>query len=279
MLRHQLGAALRCPARCELRFMDPIRLPLRILPQPDEWTCGPTCLQAMYRYWGEDESLSTIVSRTLKLTHGGTLAVFLACDALKKKYRAMIYTYNLTVFDPTWFSHGVDIAERLDRQRRVKDDLRLQQATEGYLEFLRLGGQLRLMDLSRRLIRNMLLRRQPILTGLSSTFLYRVKREAGPDDTPDDINGLPSGHFVIIAGYDAEREKVLVLDPYEFNPYGGVHEYWIGIDRVIGAILLGIVTHDANLLIVRPRSRPKRLQGDEHPISRSFVDRKAERSP
>jgi hypothetical protein len=46
---------------------------------------------------------------------------------------------------------------------------------------------------------------------------------------------------------------VLVLDPYEFNPYGGVHEYWIGIDRVIGAILLGIVTHDANLLVVYPQ--------------------------
>ena len=239
--------------------MDPIRLPLSVLPQPDETTCGPTCLQAIYRYWGEDEPLATITSRTSKLTHGGTLAVFLACDALKKKYRAMIFTYNLNVFDPTWFRHGVDIAERLDRQRGVKDDYRLQEATAGYLEFLRLGGQLRLMDLSRRLIRNMLLRRQPILTGLSSTFLYRVKREAGVDDTPDDINGLPSGHFVIIAGYDVVREKVLVLDPYELNPYGGVLEYWIGIDRVIGAILLGIVTHDANLLIVRPRNRPKRL--------------------
>ena len=250
-----------------MRLAEPFRLPLSILPQPDERTCGPTCLQAIYRYWGEDEALSTIVSRTSTLTHGGTLAVFLACDALKKKYRAMIYTYNLMVFDPTWFGRGVDIAERLDRQRAVKSDYRLEEATAGYLEFLQLGGDLRLMDLSRRLIRNMLVRGQPILTGLSSTFLYRVKREAGPDDTPDDINGLPSGHFVIIAGYDEEREKVLVLDPYEFNPYGGVHEYWIGIDRVIGAILLGIVTHGANLLIVRPRSRAKRLQGDESSCS------------
>ena len=250
-----------------MRLVEPIRLPLTMLPQPDERTCGPTCLHAIYRYWGEDEPLITIISRTLTLTHGGTLAVFLACDALKKKYRATIYTYNLMVFDPSWFGRRIDIAERLARQRRVKQDYRLQQATAGYLEFLQLGGELRLMDLSRRLIRSMLVRGQPILTGLSATFLYRVKREAGPEDTPDDINGLPTGHFVIIAGYDAEREKVLVLDPYEFNPYGGVHEYWIGIDRVIGAILLGIVTHDANLLIVRPRSRPKRLPADERPIS------------
>ena len=32
--------------------MHPItlRLPLTMLPQPDETTCGPTCLQAVYNY-------------------------------------------------------------------------------------------------------------------------------------------------------------------------------------------------------------------------------------
>ena len=39
-------------------------------------------------------------------------AVFLACDALRKGYSATIYTYNLMVFDPTWFGHDdVNIAE------------------------------------------------------------------------------------------------------------------------------------------------------------------------
>jgi hypothetical protein len=41
------------------------------------------------------------------------------------------------------------------------------------------------------------------------------------------------------------------------NPYGGSHEYWISIERVIGAVLLGIVTHDANLLIIHPRHLPR----------------------
>jgi hypothetical protein len=234
-----------------------IRLPLKILSQPDETTCGPTCLHAVYRYWRDEEVLDDVINRTGRLELGGTFAVFLACDALRKGYRATIYTYNLNVFDPTWFVRsGVDIAERLQRQRELKPDYRLQQASMGYLEFLRLGGRLRMKDLSRGLIQGILRRRQPILTGLSSTFLYRTPREYGPNDTPDDVRGLPAGHFVVIAGYDMERGKVLVMDPYQKNPYSKLQEYWIGIDRVIGAVQLGIVTHDANLLIIQPRRPP-----------------------
>lgn len=235
-----------------------LRLPVKILPQPDETSCGPTCLHALYRFWGDDEPLAAIMRRTGRLEQGGTFAVFLACDALRKGYRATIYTYNLNVFDPSWFGRrDIDIAERLQRQREVKMDYRLQQATTGYLEFLKLGGKLRLVDLSRRLIEGMLRRQLPILTGLSSTYLYRVKREYGPDDLPDDVRGVPSGHFVVIAGYNHDTRKVLVVDPYQLNPYGGPHEYWIRIDRVLAAVLLGIVTHDANLLVIQP---PERLQ-------------------
>jgi hypothetical protein len=232
-----------------------LRLPIQMMPQPDETTCGPTCLHSVYRYWGDDESLQNVVARTGRLELGGTFAVFLACDALRKGYRATIYTYNLNVFDPSWFAPGVDIAARLELQREVKQDYRLQQASLGYRDFLKLGGRLRLKDLSRGLIHGMLRRRLPIITGLSSTFLYRTPREYGPNDEPDDIRGVPAGHFVVIAGYDVERRKVLVLDPYQKHPYGSTHEYWISIDRVIGAVLLGIVTHDANLLIIHPRNR------------------------
>ena len=64
-----------------------LRLPVRMTPQPDETTCGPTCLNAVYRYWGEDEPLSDVIARTYKMEQGGTFAVFLACDALRKGYQ------------------------------------------------------------------------------------------------------------------------------------------------------------------------------------------------
>ncbi|MDB5862976.1 MAG: hypothetical protein JWO70_782 [Betaproteobacteria bacterium] len=233
------------------------RLPIETLPQPDETTCGPTCLHAVYRYWGEAEPLGDVIARNYRMEHGGTFAVFLACDALRKGYRATIYTYNLMVFDPTWFGRsGTDIAERLERQREIKKDDRLQQVTPGYLEFLRLGGRLRFMDLSPRLIHRILRRRFPIVTGLSSTYLYHAAREYGPTDTRDDLRGAPSGHFVVIAGYDASHRRVLIVDPYQPHPYGTSHEYWISIDRAVGAVLLGIVTHDANLLIIHPPPGP-----------------------
>ena len=240
------------PTRASPIHAGEFRLPVRTLPQPDETTCGPTCLHAVYRYWGESEPLTNVIARTSRLEQGGTFAVFLACDALRKGYKATIYTYNLLVFDPTWFKPGVDIAERLRAQSAQKTEARLQQVTPGYLEFLSLGGRLRFMDLSPKLIDRLLRRRFPILTGLSSTYLYHAAREYGPADEKDDIRGFPTGHFVLIAGYDAARRRVLIVDPYEPHPYGSTHEYWISIDRAVGAVLLGIVTHDANLLVVHP---------------------------
>lgn len=238
-----------------------IRLPVKMLPQPDETTCGPTCLHAIYRYWERQDAIGEVIARTRKLEEGGTFAVFLACDALRQGFEATIYTYNLMMFDPTWFRPGVDLADRLRRQRAAKTGRRLRHATDGYLEFLELGGRLRLNDLSRTLIRGLLRRGLPILTGLSSTFLYRAAREYGPDDAPDDIRGKPSGHFVVIAGYDRKDRSVLIADPYGPHPFGESHEYWINIDRVIGAVLLGIVTHDANLLVIHP-PRARRDQGE-----------------
>ena len=229
------------------------RLPLSTLPQPDETTCGPTCLHAVYTYWGEKVSLADIIARNYRMEHGGTYAVYLACDALRHGYKATIYTYNLLVFDPTWFRRDVDIPEKLTRQLEFKmERRRFEQVTPGYLEFLELGGRLRFMDLSPTLIHRILRRRFPIVTGLSSTYLYHASREYGPDDVKDDVRGTPSGHFVVIAGYDAERRRVLIVDPYQPHPYGSSHEYWISIDRAVGAVLLGIVTHDANLLIIHP---------------------------
>lgn len=235
-----------------------LRLPVTMLAQPDGTTCGPTCLHAIYRYWGEREALRRIIARTRRLEHGGTYAVYLACDALRRGFEATIYTYNLTVFDPTWFRPGVDIADRLRRQRDRKHDSVLGRATEGYLDFLALGGRLRLADLTRALVRGILRRRLPILTGLSSTFLYRGAREFGPNDTPDDLRGNPAGHFVVLAGYDRRARSVLVVDPYRPHPYGKSRRYWINIDRVLGSVLLGIVTHDANLLVVNPRGPLRR---------------------
>jgi hypothetical protein len=158
------------------------------------------------------------------------------------------------VFDPSWFQgeHPV-LSERLRAQASVKGDAKLSEATEAYLEFLSLGGELTMEDLTPGLLRRWLEQRRPILTGLSSTFLYRSARETGDDILKeDDVRGVPTGHFVVLCGWDPEERKVCVADPYHDNPRFQSHIYWLPVDRVINAILLGVLTYDANLLVLEP---------------------------
>lgn len=232
------------------------RLDFEILSQPDDTTCGPTCLHAVYTYFGESVSLEEVIKRIHTLKTGGTLAVFLGCDALRNGYKAKLYTYNLRVFDPTWFAdEEIDLSEKLREQMRHKTSRRLQSASRGYLEFLKLGGEICLEDLRPGLIRRYLKRNIPILTGLSSTYLYRSPREHGPEDDEDDIRGDPAGHFVVLCGYDKESRLVEVADPLYPNPAFSSRHYAVAAERVINAVLLGVLTYDANLLIVEPRSK------------------------
>jgi hypothetical protein len=180
--------------------------------------------------------------------------VFLANHALRRGYGATIYTYNLQIFDPTWTQlQAADLKKKLLARGAARADAKMHAAMDAYIEFLDAGGKLKFHDLTRRLIRNILERGVPILTGLSATFLYRSVRERD-DLQPDDIRGDPVGHFVVLCGYDRERRTVHVADPYPGNPYSETHVYEIGIDRVVCSILLGIVTYDANLILIEKRS-------------------------
>lgn len=244
--------------------MDEI-IDFTILPQPTETTCGPSCLHAVYRYYGDTISLDQVVKEVKHLESGGTLAVFLACHALRRGFSARIYTYNLSVFDPTWFSPGAgDIRAKLEAQKREKQSAKLHVATEGYLDFLSMGGQLRFEDLTTSLLRKYLKRGIPIITGLSATYLYRSAREIGYAGQDDDIRGEPAGHFVVLCGYNREDRTVMVADPFSANPFAAGHNYVVNIDRVLCAVLLGVLTHDANFLIVGA-GRGRRPQGHADP--------------
>lgn len=229
------------------------KLKLQILRQPDDTTCGPTCLHAVYRYYGDSVSLSDVIAEVPSLKTGGTLGVMLANHALQRGYQATIYTYNVKLFDPTWFVlPPEEFADRLKRQARLKRSHKLQEATRAYIEFLELGGHLKIKDLTAAMLRSFLDSGIPVLTGLSSTYLYQAMREYGPRDDDDDLRGHPAGHFVVLHGYNRENRSVYIADPLESNPYSSDHQYQLGIDRVLCAILLGILTDDANLMILQP---------------------------
>ena len=238
------------------------KLYLDILPQPDDTACGPTCLHAIYRYFGDEIPLHQVVSEIPQIETGGTLAVSLAVHALRRGYRATIYSYNLQIFDPTWANaKGEDIAEKLRLQSSYKkDEPGLEISTQGYLEFLELGGELRFEVLTAGLIRRYLKRSLPVLSGLSATYLYDCAREhsEGCDLVFDDIRGKSMGHFVVLAGYDKQDHTVLVADPFLPNPVGSGQYYRVNILRLVCAIMLGTLTFDGDLLIIKPAARRKK---------------------
>jgi hypothetical protein len=235
---------------------DMAELTLDILPQPDDTTCGPTCLHAVYGFYGDHLDLHRVISEVTPLASGGTLGVFLGIHALRRGYSATLHTYNLELFDPTWFeSDDADLSGLLAEQAEAKAGARLRESTPAYLEFLALGGRVRFEELSPGLIRRRLSIGRPILTGLSATYLYGCARELdeGGRLRYDSVRGEPTGHFVVVHGYDAETDSVLLADPLFENAFGS-HNYRVDVLRLMGAILLGVLTYDGNLLVLEPRA-------------------------
>ncbi len=246
-------------------------------------------MHAVYRFWGDDVvALDDVIAEVGRLSNGGTLAVLLALHALERGFTARLYTANLRVFDPTWFDRTgcahPDLEAKLERARASTSDERLSVAMGAYRDLLARGGTVRMVDPTPRLIARHLEHGEPILAGLSSTWLYRAMRVSGPNDDDDDF-GQPQGHFVVLTGYDPRSRLVRVADPtfpipvlegsdcnsdrgrfgsapdgadrdrFGSAPNGADQAYAIGIERLIGAILLGIVTDDADLLVLSPEAR------------------------
>lgn len=233
-----------------------MKLKIEIQEQPDDSTCGPTCLHSVYNYYQNNIGLDDVIKSTKTLDDGGTLGVLLGLDALKRGFDTRLYTLNLKVFDPSWANLDAgELIEKLEKQLAFKNDKKFQDASKAYVEYLKNGGELLLQNLTTKLIKKYLSDGYPILTGLSATYLYQTPRElylSNNQSIYDDLKGEPLGHFVVLFGI---REKyIYVADPYRGNPFTKSSYYKVEADRLLSAILLGILTYDANLLIIKPKN-------------------------
>ena len=236
-----------------------VHLSFEITPQPDPATCGAAALHALYRFHGEAIPLEQVVSEVRHLPGGGTLTAWLGLHALRRGYHATVYSCDLHTFDPTWFRQGSPlILDRLRQQMERKTDPKLRTATKAYIRYLELGGEVLMEDITPQLISGLLHRGTPIIAGLSVTWLYRCARERAEDGVSDDVGGEATGHFVVIHGLEASSQLAHIADPLLHYPYPGCHAYTVGVDRLIRAILLGVLTFDAKLLVIRPPQMPER---------------------
>lgn len=236
-------------------------LDVRIVQQPDLTTCGPTSLHAVYNYFNDNITLDQIVNEIPQFEDGGgTLAVTLGLHALKNGYEAKIYSYNINIFDPTWFKYSnVRLIDALESRKKNKSaDFKQFLSIKEYIKFLENGGQLLFENLTTDLLKKYIGESLPILAGLSSTWLYQDSREDPLLNIDDPVTGDPSGHFVIIKGItesenNSKKMMAHIADPYFTNPIGNSHYYSIDINRLINSILLGVTSYDGNLLIIKKK--------------------------
>ena len=231
---------------------------VKILPQPDDVTCGPTSLHAIYHHYGYQISLHRLISEIEMLEGGGTLGVFLGLDALKRGFDATIHSVNLEIFDPTWVNLSMEaLADKLRQEYAAKHRAKLRVAIKAYLRFIELGGIVSLKDFKPGLFDRYFKKNVHLITGVSTTFLYQSKREYTNSDNMsvfDDIHGDPMGHFVVVYG-ENEEKKFLIADPDCTNPIAHDHYYAVERNRLVHSILLGILTYDSLILAVQPKKK------------------------
>ncbi len=237
-----------------------IMIDINIHSQPTDETCGATCLQSIYNYYGLNISLNTVINEVERSISGGTLAPLLGKHALQNGFHTTIYVNDLTVFDPTWFKHGAACSEhlhkKLEAQLKHKTNPGIEHASIAYQQYLRSGGIVRFRTLNVKLLKTYFEKKIPILTGLSATYLYLSAREHFTPEgvsTYDDIRGTPCGHFVVLCGYDEKKKRIIVADPHRENPLSHNNYYTVSSHHLINAIMLGVFTYDANLLIIEPK--------------------------
>jgi hypothetical protein len=224
-------------------------LDVRRFVQPDDVTCGPTCLAQVYRYYGCEKPLGELIQDTSRNPDGGTLAVYLGNSALRDGFAANIYSYNLRVFDPTWRQLPPPaLVSKLQKRLELVESRRLRRAIRAYIEFLEQGGRVIFREFGKTLLVRILESGHPILCGLSATYLYRRKREY--QESYDDVRGMPVGHFVVICGYYPRTDRFIVRDPSIHIPFSRSGRYTVDAERLLAAILLGDVTYDADLLVL-----------------------------
>lgn len=78
-------------------------LPVQRFLQPDDVTCGPTCLRKVYSFYGLDASHDDVIASLERNEDGGTLAVFLGIAALVYAFFIKALGILLFAVEIGWF--------------------------------------------------------------------------------------------------------------------------------------------------------------------------------
>lgn len=214
--------------------------------QPDNITCGPTSLRMVLNYYGKSVSHEEMMKHFTLFPGIGVLDPHICLAAKAMGFQAKTISFNFRVIHPSWTRLSREellakLKEYLPGIANYKDSV----STAGYIRWLEQGRRVEFQTLSRRLIVSYLQKGIPVIAALDMEYLYQGTvnwSEFRPEHAT---------HFVVIFGYDAEKDAFQIADPWYEVPIpneGGV--YSVPADHLLMSILLGFQVNDADLVII-----------------------------
>ncbi|HPB31539.1 MAG TPA: cysteine peptidase family C39 domain-containing protein [Candidatus Sumerlaeota bacterium] len=239
--RKTIPLPLSWPRNLLLRDFD---LEMAPVSQRDDFSCGAACLKMMMEYLGVSCPMETLRHMMPPIPGIGLHDTHVAMCAMKFGFTPTIYTYNYCLMHPIW-NHLTD-DEILEELVHIRDDPQSREqaiAAEGYCRYLLAGGHLIFYPLSKELILAHFDRGLPCMAALDMAFLY--------DCMPFDEDEKRATHFIVINGYDPNKNHFHITDPWHTIPLENDDgRYSIDADRVVNAILLGQHRNDSALIVL-----------------------------
>lgn len=224
-------------------------MPINPYCQTEDNTCGLCCLRMVLNYHGKDvplEDLQTIMPPRADIglydSHVGLLAMMMG-------FSSTIFTYNYQIFHPLWNHLSRDeIIQNLEVKKLESDAAPYALAIDSYINYLKAGGELLFYPLSKEMILAQFDLGLPLLAALDMGFLYDCAH------FQDLYSDSRSTHFVVLHGFDPERNTFHVTDPWYNIPIPHKNgQYTLSADRVINAIFLAQDKHDAALVVIQKK--------------------------
>jgi len=202
-------------------------------------TCGPLCLLNIYNHLGVETTLEKIL-KDLKINDSkATYITQLSGHVQKMGLKAVLLMSNPFIISPEWKDlPRKNIIEKLgkwlvySKSLKSKSDTQVRSLknAEYLVSYLKNGGDLRIVDLTTKLMDDFLDRRYILLSCLEQSWLWE-KRKIKNKAEFDDIKGQARGHFVVVYGQSGSDYKV--SDPYPTGLPGKEGLYEINKDKFL----------------------------------------------
>jgi peptidase C39-like protein len=227
-------------------------LPIRSEIQPDDTSCGISCLKMLLAFHGISLSFDEMREIIPPLPDIGLYDSHVGKAALDLGFSVTIYSYNYTIFHPLW-NHLTrkDLIRHLSTKNKSSMTPLQEFATKSYIEFMEAGGEVLFYPLSKELLLAFFEKGLPVMVALDMCFLYDSMVYYENTTEPR------ATHFVVLHGYNPENNTFRISDPWHSIPLpNNMGQFSLDADRVINAIFLGQNRNDAAVVVIQKNNQP-----------------------